>query len=181
MIIKIQVCWHASNRLQNSMHCLLSPQCCLKDNGKRWCNYRRHISFVYMYFLISPHGAHITCMILCLKWAAWVHIVHVRPLVRVTPLGHAKTWLFFWRCTTQGNSQSPLTAVRFTSFSYWWSFLSFFPAVDTQEGQEEVSKPACSPLPPRTEQSWRHQSLLHCLVTILQTASYLKKILRCSR
>lgn len=58
---------------------------------------------------------------------------------------------------------------------------SFFPAVDTQEGQEEISEPSCSPLPPRTERSRRHQSLLHCLVTILQTASYLKKILRCSR
>ena len=142
MIIKIQVCWHASNRLQNSMHCLLSPQCCLKDNRKRWCDYRRHISFVYMYFLISPHGAHITCVILCLKRAAWVHAVHVRPLVRVTPLGHAKTWLYFWRCTTQGNSQSPLTAVRFTSFSYWWSLLFSRQLIYRKDRRRSLSHPA---------------------------------------
>lgn len=94
-IIKIQVCWHASNRLQDSMHCLLWPQRCLKDNRKRWWSYRRHISSVYMCFLISPHGAHATCVILCLKQAAWVHTIHARPLVRGTPLGHEKAWLFF--------------------------------------------------------------------------------------
>lgn len=168
-IIKIQVCWHASNRLQDSMHCLLWPQRCLKDNRKRWWSYRRHISSVYMCFLISPHGAHATCVILCLKQAAWVHTIHARPLVRGTPLGHEKAWLFFWRCPTQGNSQSPLTAVRVTSFPHWGSrpdpfFLSSRQsAVHMEEGQEEGSEPSCSPLPPRTEWSWRHQSLLHCL------------------
>lgn len=70
MVIKRQECCHASNRLQSSMHCIGSPQFCLKENRKGWWNYRKHISFVDMDFPISPHGAHIATATHFLKWAA---------------------------------------------------------------------------------------------------------------
>ena len=174
----MQVCWHASNGLQNGMHCILLPQCCLKQNRKRQWDYRRHISFVYIYLLISPYGAHIiTCVILFLKQAAWVHAIHVLSLVRVTPPRHEKVWLLFWRSATHSNSQSPpdygcqIHILHLSRVLTWFFLPSFLPGSENEGTRGgDLWAAFCE----QNDSKGTTASCIVWTVTILQTATYLE-------
>lgn len=173
IIIKIQVYWHASNRLQNSMHCMLSPHFCLKEDGTRWLGWQEtHFFCLRVFSNFSTLHILFLWVILFLKLAPNCS----RPAFSESDSSRqAKGWLFFSRSTQRHHPSLLLTLWMSESHPFPLRVLNwfFFPS-QFWKWKNGASEPSYSLLPsknrmiPNAPQPCR----IVWTVTLMQTATY---------